>query len=78
MYSIELVEAKKKASKLKDYLENIHKKYKLKKDKQYKLTITIIDKFLRCNLNDKSIYSKYERLKNLIEIPNTTRTESLL
>lgn len=58
-----LIDAKIKATKLKQFIETTHKKNKIKANKKYKTTLKSINDFLKCNLTDKSIYSKYEKMR---------------
>lgn len=61
-----LLEAKKKASKLKEFLEFTVKKVKVKPAK-YDETIKVIDAFLNCYLRDKAIHKRYNELKQFIQ-----------
>lgn len=60
-----LIAAKVQAEKLKKLLISTKEKSKVTSD-SYKILIQSIDSFLKCNLSDKSIYSKYERMRSLI------------
>lgn len=60
-----LIAAKVQAEKLKKLLISTKEKSKVTSDR-YKFLIQSIDSFLKCNLSDKSIYNKYERMRSLI------------
>ena len=72
-YELKLIAYKEKVYKLKMFMEQTHKKTKVK-TKHYDKVLNAINNFLKCNLSDKSIFSKYEVVKNLIDdMPSWTK-----
>ena len=61
-----LIQAKYRAAELLKSLKSLQKHSKLKTSKEANMLYEALEQFVNCNLSSKSIYRKYERVKNLI------------
>jgi hypothetical protein len=59
-----MLEMKRKAEQLKIFLEKTQNK--VGRTKRSTEMIKALDKFIRCNLKDKAIFKKYEKVRNLV------------
>lgn len=61
---ITIIEAKKKAEKLRDLLLKLE--VKVGKTDNSKKVIKLLNDFLKCNLKEKCIYERYEQVRRFI------------